>query len=350
MTPAASLRTRITGILAPLVAANLLVWLWALLAFRDHPVLLGTALLAFTFGLRHAVDADHIAAIDNVTRKFMQDGQRPVAVGLFFSLGHAAVVIAMSIGIAFAAAKVQQQVDAFRTVGGIISTGVSAFFLFAIAALNIVILRSVYRSFQAVKRGAPLVEEDLDLLLNHRGLIARLLRPLFRMVRHSWQMFPVGLLFGLGFDTATEVALFGISAAEAAKGHSLWIILVFPALFTVGMALVDTLDGILMVGAYGWAFKRPIRKLYYNLTITSVSVLVAVLIGSIETLGLIADKLELTGTFWSGIAALTENFGLLGYLIIGVFGLSWLVSIVVYRIRGYDLIEAQVETAAETQS
>ena len=350
MTPETSLRSRITGLLLPLIAANLLVWLWAFLAFRDHPVLLGTALLAFTFGLRHAVDADHIAAIDNVTRKFMQDGQRPVAVGLFFSLGHAAVVIAMSIGIAFAAAKVQQQVESFRTVGGIISTSVSAFFLFTIAALNIVILRSVYRSFQAVKRGAPLVEEDLDLLLNHRGLIARLLRPLFKMVRHSWQMFPVGLLFGLGFDTATEVALFGISAAEAAKGHSLWIILVFPALFTVGMALVDTLDGILMVGAYGWAFKRPIRKLYYNLTITSVSVLVAVLIGSIETLGLIADKLALTGTFWTGVTALTENFGLLGYLIIAVFGLSWLVSILVYRIRGYDLIEARVESATEAQS
>ncbi|MDQ7251319.1 HoxN/HupN/NixA family nickel/cobalt transporter [Dongia sedimenti] len=343
-----SLRPRIIGILVPLVAANLLVWLWALLAFHDHPVLLGTALLAFTFGLRHAVDADHIAAIDNVTRKFMQDGQRPLAVGLFFSLGHATVVIAMSVGIAFAAARVQQEVESFRTIGGIVSTSVSAFFLFAIAALNIVILRAVYRSFQAVKRGERLVEEDLDLLLNHRGLIARLLRPLFRMVRHSWQMFPVGLLFGLGFDTATEVALFGISAAEAAKGHSLWIILVFPALFTAGMALVDTLDGILMVGAYGWAFKRPIRKLYYNLTITSVSVLVAVLIGSIETLGLIAEKLELTGAFWSSVAALTENFGLLGYLIIAIFGLSWLVSLLVYRLRGYDRIEAEFEPAGET--
>jgi high-affinity nickel-transport protein len=339
-----TLRRRILGILTPLVAANLLVWLWALIAFRDHPVLLGTALLAYTFGLRHAVDADHIAAIDNVTRKFMQDGQRPLTVGLFFSLGHAAVVIAMSIGIAFAATKVQQQVESFRAIGGVISTCVSAFFLFAIAAANIVILRAVWKSFRTLKRGGRLVEEDLDILLNGRGFIARLLRPLFKLVRHSWQMFPIGLLFGLGFDTATEVALFGISAAEAAKGHSLWIILLFPALFTAGMALVDTLDGVLMVGAYGWAFKRPVRKLYYNLTITGVSVLVAVLIGSIETLGLIADKLELTGAFWSEIEALTENFGLLGYLIIGIFGLSWLVSLLIYRMKGYDAIEAEFET------
>ncbi|HVZ02047.1 MAG TPA: HoxN/HupN/NixA family nickel/cobalt transporter [Dongiaceae bacterium] len=341
---AGSLRTRIAGIAVPLVAANVLVWIWALLAFRDHPVLLGTALLAYTFGLRHAVDADHIAAIDNVTRKFMHDGQRPLAVGLFFSLGHATVVIAMSVGIAFAAARVQAEVEAFRTIGGVISTCVSAFFLFAVAAINIVILRSVYRSFVAVKRGERLVEEDLDLLLGNRGLIARLLRPLFRMVRHSWQMFPIGLLFGLGFDTATEVALFGISASEAAKGNSLWIILVFPALFTAGMALVDTLDGILMVGAYGWAFMKPIRKLYYNLTITSVSVLVAVLIGGVETLGLIADKLALSGGFWSGVEDLTENFGILGYGIIALFLGSWAVSVAIYRFKGYDALEVKTET------
>ncbi|HVO01819.1 MAG TPA: HoxN/HupN/NixA family nickel/cobalt transporter [Candidatus Cybelea sp.] len=337
------LRHRIIAVMAPLIGANLLVWLWALIAFHDRPVLLGTALLAYTFGLRHAVDADHIAAIDNVTRKFMHDGKRPIAVGLHFSLGHAAVVMAMSVGIAFAAARVQSEVESFRAIGGIISTSVSAFFLFAIAAANFSILRSVYRTFQSVKRGERVAEEDLQSLLGGRGLIARLLRPLFRMVRHSWQMFPIGLLFGLGFDTATEVALFGISAAEASQGHSLWLILVFPALFTAGMALVDTLDGVLMVGAYGWAYKRPIRKLYYNLTITSVSVLVAVLIGGIETLGLIADKAGLEGGFWDAVAGLAGNFGTLGYGIIGLFAFSWLISIAIYRIKGYDRLEANTE-------
>jgi len=339
---AEDLRRRIFSLYAVLITANIGVWIWAFAVLRDTPVLLGTALLAYTFGLRHAVDADHIAAIDNVTRKLMQEGKRPVAVGFFFSLGHSAVVIGMSVGIAFAAAAVQHGVEAFREIGGIISTSVSAFFLFTIAALNILILISVYRTFRDVKSGKPFVEEDLDMLLNNRGLLARIFRPLFGMVTRSWHLLPVGLLFGLGFDTATEVALFGISATQASQGVSWSVILVFPALFTAGMSLVDTTDSILMLGAYGWAFMKPIRKLYYNLTITSVSVLVALLIGGIETLALLADKLDLHGGFWDVVGDLSGNFGLLGYLIIGLFIVSWLGSIAYYRLRRYDELDVQV--------
>jgi high-affinity nickel-transport protein len=339
---AEDLRRRIISIYTVLIAANVLVWVWAFAVLGDNPVLLGTALLAYTFGLRHAVDADHIAAIDNVTRKLMQEGKRPVAVGFFFSLGHSTIVLGMSVGVAFAASAVQHGVDAFREIGGIISTSVSAFFLFTIAALNILILISVYRTFQSVKAGKPFVEEDLDMLLNNRGLLARIFRPLFGMVSRSWHLFPVGLLFGFGFDTATEVALFGISANQATQGFSWWVVLVFPALFTAGMSLIDTTDSILMLGAYGWAFMKPIRKLYYNLTITFVSVVVALLIGGIETLALLADKLDLHGGFWDLVADLGANFGLLGYLIIGLFILSWLISIVYYRLRRFDDLDVQI--------
>ncbi len=335
------LRGRVVAMLVLLAGANLLVWLWALLVFRDRPVLLGTALLAYTFGLRHAVDADHIAAIDNVTRKLMQDGKRPVTIGFFFSLGHSAVVVAMSLAVAFAAVAIQARFASLRAIGGLISTSVSAFFLFAVALVNLVILVSVWRSFRAVKRGERLVEEDLDILLNSRGLLARLFRPLFHMVSRSWHLFPIGLLFGLGFETATEVALYGISSAEAAKGHSLWAIMVFPALFTAGMSLVDTADGILMLGAYGWAFMKPIRKLFYNMTITLVSASVAIAIGGIETLGLVGNQLELQGRFWDFIGKLNGNFGTLGYIIIGVFALSWIASIAIYRLKGYDRIEVR---------
>jgi high-affinity nickel-transport protein len=338
----ANLRGRIASLYTLLIGANALIWIWAYTTLHDQPLLLGTALLAYTFGLRHAVDADHIAAIDNVTRKLMQEGKRPVAVGFFFSLGHSTVVIVMSVAIAFAAALVQSRFDAFKDIGGVVSTLISSAFLFAIAFVNILIFTSIYRTFRSVKRGERFVDEDLDILLNGRGFLARLFRPLFRMVTRSWHLFPIGFLFGLGFDTATEVALFGISAAQASKGLSLGTILVFPALFTAGMSLIDTTDSILMLGAYGWAFMKPIRKLFYNLTITFVSVVVAIVIGGIETLGLIGDRLSLQGPFWDFIGRLNENFGLLGYIIIGVFAFSWIASMVIYRIRRYDEIEVRV--------
>jgi high-affinity nickel-transport protein len=336
---AGNLRKKLIGLYAILGAANLLAWGWALIAFHDFPVLLGTALLAYTFGLRHAVDADHITAIDNVTRKMMQQGKRPVAVGLFFSLGHSSVVVALSIAIAATTAALQDRFAAFKQVGGLIGTSVSAFFLFAIASANIIVLVAVYKTFRHVKAGGRFVEDDLDLLLANRGLLGRLFRRLFHLIERSWHMYPLGLLFGLGFDTATEVGLLGISAAQASQGLPIWSILVFPALFTAGMTLVDTIDSTLMLGAYEWAFVKPIRKLYYNMTITFVSVLIAVLVGGIEALGLVADKLSLDGPFWGAIAALNENFGTLGFVIIGLFVVSWGVSVAVYRVKGYDEIE-----------
>jgi high-affinity nickel-transport protein len=333
------MRVRVIALLGLLAAANVGAWLWALAAFRHYPVLLGTALLAYGLGLRHAVDADHIAAIDNVTRKLMQEGKRPVGVGLFFSLGHSTVVVLASVGIAVAAKLLDSRLNAFRDIGGVIGTAVSATFLLAIALMNLVVLVSVYRAFQRVRAGGAYVEEDLNALLAGGGLLARLLRPLFATIRESWHMYPLGFLFGLGFDTATEIALLGISAAQASGGLPIWSILVFPALFTAGMSLVDTLDSILMVGAYGWAFTRPIRKLYYNLTITFVSVVVALLVGGIEALGLIGERFQLSGRFWDAVLALGADFGSIGYLIIGIFLVSWIASAVVYRVKGFDELE-----------
>jgi len=332
-------RRKVIGIYALLGTANVAVWLWALVAFREYPVLLGTALLAYSFGLRHAVDADHIAAIDNVTRKLMQDGKRPTGVGFFFALGHSTVVVFTSIALILTAGALRTRFGSLREVGGVIGTSVSALFLFAIAATNLAVLFSVYRTFERVTRGEPFVEQDLDLLVSRRGLLGRLFRPLFRLIGASWHMYPLGFLFGLGFDTATEIGLFGISAAEASKGLPTTSILIFPALFTAGMALVDTTDSVLMLGAYGWAFTKPIRKLYYNLTITAVSVLVAVLVGGVEALGLIAGKLGLHGTIWRAITGLNENFGALGYAVIGVFVISWIASILFYRRKGYDRLD-----------
>ena len=333
------MRRRLIGIFAVLAAANLVTWAWALVAFRAHPVLLGTAFLAYTFGLRHAVDADHIAAIDNVTRKLMQSGKRPVATGFFFALGHSTIVVVASLAIAVSTAALQSHFKTLSEVGGVIGTSVSAAFLFAIAIANFVILVGIYRAFARVRRGGALVEDHLSQLTAGPGLLARLFRPVFRLVTRSWHMYPLGLLFGLGFDTATEIAVLGISAAEASRGLSIWSIMVFPTLFAAGMSLLDTADGVLMLGAYGWAFARPIRKLYYNLTITAVSVLVAVVVGGIEVLGLVGDQLALEGPFWGGIGALNDNFGTLGYLIVAIFAVSWLVSLAIYRIRDYDAIK-----------
>ncbi len=336
---AGSLRRPLIGIYSFLILANLAVWAWAAFVFRDQPVLLGTALLAYSFGLRHAVDADHIAAIDNVTRKLMQEGKRPVTVGFYFALGHSTVVILAAAAIALTATSLENRFEGWKDIGGVISTSVSAIFLFAIAAMNLLIFRSVWLTFRHVRSGGAYVEQDFDMLMNKRGFAARLFRPMFRLVSRSWHMYPLGFLFGLGFDTATEVALLGISATQAAKGVSIWSIMVFPALFAAGMSLIDTTDGVLMLGAYDWAFVKPIRKLFYNMTITLVSVVVAVLIGGIEALGLIADQLGLTGWFWDGVGALNDNFNSLGFIIIGVFIAAWIISVLVYRYKRYDMLE-----------
>ena len=341
---AGNLRGKVIGIYGLLFVFNAGAWLWAALAFRHYPLLLGTALLAYSFGLRHAVDADHIAAIDNVTRKLMQEGKRPVAVGLMFSLGHSTIVVIGSVLIAAAALALQHRalshnIGAARDIGGMVGTLVSSLFLFAIAIVNIVVLVSIYRAFVRVRAGAPYVDEDFDLLLANRGFLARIFRPMFALIRRSWHMYPLGVLFGLGFDTATEIGLLGISAAEASRGLPLGSILVFPILFAAGMSLIDTTDNILMLGAYGWAFIKPVRKLYYNLTITFVSVVVALVVGGIEALGLLASQLHLTGSFFLAILRLNSSFGTLGYFIVGLFALSWIVSIAIYKWRRFDDLE-----------
>jgi high-affinity nickel-transport protein len=269
----------------------------------------------------------------------MQNGQRPVSVGLYFSLGHSTVVILASVAIAITASALESQFQNFREIGALIGTITSAAFLFAIAVANIMVLIGIYRSFQRVKQGGRFVEEDLDLLLANRGFLSRLFRSIFRLIGKSWHMYPLGFLFGLGFDTATEIGVLSISALGAAQGLPIWTVLIFPALFTAGMTLVDTTDSILMMGAYGWAFVKPIRKLYYNMTITFVSVVVALVVGGIEALGIIGDRLGLDQGFWSLIANLNANFGTLGYLIIGIFVMSWVISALIYHLRGYDRIE-----------
>ncbi|MFC0205714.1 HoxN/HupN/NixA family nickel/cobalt transporter [Novosphingobium soli] len=333
------LRRRIVVLFCALALANLLAWAWAFTAFQANTVMLGTALLAWSLGLRHAVDADHIAAIDNVTRKLMQDGQRPVTVGLWFALGHSAIVLIAATTIALAASTLAD-FESIGETGGVVATIVSAGFLFAIAIMNLAILRGVWARFQQVRRGAPAQEEDLDMLLAGGGLVSRVLRPLFRLVSRSWHMAPLGFLFGLGFDTATEVAILGLSGAHAADGVSLGTLLVFPVLFAAGMALVDTADGVIMLGAYEWAFVKPIRKLYYNVTITAISALVALVIGSIQTAALLSEKFGLRGGIWREASALSEQFNTLGFFIIGLFVLCWLASWAVYRLGRFDDIEA----------
>jgi high-affinity nickel-transport protein len=329
---------KIAAIYLLLFAFNAVVWTWAILTLASHPTLLGTALLAYVLGLRHAVDADHIAAIDNVVRKLMQEGKRPISAGLFFSLGHSLVVaiaVAVIVGTAFA---LQGKLHPFKVIGSVIGTGTSAFFLLTIACINLFILRGVWRSFQRARRGEPVSDHELDRLLAGRGLLARMFRPLFRMVTRSWQMFPIGFLFGLGFDTATEITLFTVAGSQASDGMSFGTVMIFPALFAAGMTLIDTSDSVLMVGAYGWAFLNPIRKIWYNLTITAISAMVAMLIGGIEALGLIADKLELDGAFWDFIGKLNEGLGGFGYFVIGILIASWILSYLIYRWRGFGRI------------
>lgn len=325
-----AIKPQIIALYAGLIGANVLVWGWALVAFRDQPLLLGSAALAYVLGLRHAVDPDHIAAIDNVTRKLMQEGRRPVTVGLWFALGHSAIVILAAALIALSAASFQETIARYKDVTDVLGTSASAMFLLFIGFYNILVLRGVWRAYTEARRhGAEAV--DIDKLLEQRGFLARFLAPLFGLISTSWHMFPLGLLFALGFDTATEISIFGLSAVEASKGVPIWTIMIFPALFTVGMALVDATDGVLMVGAYGWAFIDPMRKLTYNLVITAVSVVVAVFIGGVEALALIGDKLELGGWFWDAIARVNGNMGNLGFAVVALFLTAWLASMALLR-------------------
>lgn len=233
----------------------------------------------------------------------------------------------------------QNKLEAFHNIGGVIGTTLSALFLLVIGVANLFILKSIWWAFARARRGEKIIDEDLDALLAGRGLLARLFRPVFRVVSHSWHMYPIGFLFGLGFDTASEVGLLGISATQAAQGMSFWIILIFPALFTAGMSLMDTTDSALMTGAYRWAFVNPIRKLWYNLTITAASVVVALFIGGVEALGLIGDKLGLESGFWGFIGALNNNLTNFGFAIVVIFIVSWIISAMIYRAKGFDNLQ-----------
>jgi high-affinity nickel-transport protein len=338
-------RRRVIAIYVFLLLFNAVVWAVTLLVAVRYPIILGGAVPAYLWGLRHAVDPDHIAAIDNTTRKLMQDGQRPVGVGFFFSWGHSTVVILLSALLALSSAYVRDHVPQFKTTGFLLGTSVSAAFLIAIGLINLVVLVDIYRQFRAVRKGEAYEEQALDNYLANRGLLARLFRPVLRLVDRSWKMYPVGFLFGLGFDTASEIGILGIAAAFGANGGMpVVFILLLPLLFTAGMTLIDTTDGIMMLGAYGWAYVKPIRKLYYNLNITLVSVLVALVIGGIEALQVVGrqtgaivlqgDTTVASGPFWGFVKSL--DLANLGFVIIGVFVLSWGVSTLVYRIRGYD--------------
>lgn len=329
--------TRAFWLLLTLVALNLLAWGAAFAAFHHHPTLIAAALLAYGYGLRHAVDADHIAAIDNVTRKLMQQGQRPVSVGAFFSLGHSSIVVLACIAIAATSLAFGARIGWLHQYGATLGTLISSLFLLVMALLNWLIFRDVYRIFCRVKRGETLVEQDVALLVSGSGgVMTRLYRFAFNLVNKSWHMYLVGFLFGLGFDTATEVGLLGISATGATSGMSVWSIMVFPLLFASGMALIDSLDNFVMVGAYGWAFNKPIRKLYYNMTITATSVVIAVVIGGLEGLGLLADKLGLQGGLWRGVEVLNDNLGSVGYAAIVLFVVLWILSALNYRRKNYD--------------
>ena len=334
-----ALRPRIVAVYTILVGMNLAAWALALALFLPSPSTLSLCLLAYGFGLRHAVDADHIAAIDNVTRKLMQQGQRPVAVGFFFSLGHSTVVILMCLLVALGTDFLKTHLPELQEAGSIIGTSVSAAFLLIIAVINFVVFLEVYKAFRAARAGKGHGEDALQKLLDGRGLLARILRPLFKFVGKSWQMYPVGFLFGLGFDTASEIALLGIAATQASQQVPLWSILVFPLLFTAGMCLIDTTDGVVMLGAYGWAFVKPVRKLYYNMTITFVSFLVALVVGGLEALSIVASKWKLDGGVWSVVNGLGDNSGILGYAIIGLLVVSWLASMIVYRLAKLDRLD-----------
>lgn len=313
-----------------LILANVAAWAWAFALFADRPAVMATALLAWVFGLRHAVDADHIAAIDNVVRKLMQAGGAPNSAGLYFALGHSSVVAAATVLLAAGVIGFGGE-GLLKTIGSLIGTSVSAMFLLAIAVLNLAIFVNLWRTLRSVRASGVHEPAQLDSLLASRGVLSRMLAPMFRMVTTSWHMYPLGFLFGLGFDTATEIGLLSISATEAAHGAALSHVAVFPALFAAGMALVDTADSTLMVSAYRWAFVDPMRKLWYNLTITGASVMVALFIGGVEALGLIGQRFGLDGALWTLVGSLNASLAGFGFVVIALFAIAWLVSIMVYR-------------------
>ncbi len=340
------LRRRLVVIYTFLVSFNVGIWAALLLTAVKYPLLLGLAPVAYGFGLRHAVDPDHIAAIDNTTRKLMQDGQRPVAVGFFFSLGHSTIVFALSVLIAVSAAFVKANLPQMQNVGGVIGTTVSGVFLVVIAVINLIVLVDIYKTWRTVVRGGTFNDQTLDDYLANRGLFARLLKPLLRVVRHSWNMYVIGLLFGLGFDTASEVGILGMSGIGGSHAIPVWSVLLLPLLFVAGMSLIDATDGIAMLGAYGWAYVRPVRKLYYNMSITLISVVIALFIGGLECLQVVIQELNLSGGVWDFIAN-RMDISNWGFYIVGLFLVAWIGSIAYYRLRNIDRLDDELPRASE---
>jgi high-affinity nickel-transport protein len=330
---------RLGGMYGFILLLHVLGWGFFFLYHNDFgPAYAGAGALAYTFGLRHAFDADHISAVDDTTRFLMQRGKRPLGVGFFFSLGHSTIVFLLSLALAIAAKAVERHLDTWHTIGGVIGASVSATFLWIVGILNLIVLLGILKVWREVKEGRY-HRERLDELLLQRGFMNRLLGSRFRnFVKDSWHMYPVGVLFGLGFDTATEVGLLAITAtaatqSSAATGTTLPFlgIIAMPLLFAAGMSLMDTTDGVFMTKAYGWAFSNPLRKIYYNMTTTGLSVIVALVIGTIEYLQVAAAKLHMNNGFFTWLGNL--NFETLGYWIVGMFVAAWFLSVALYKLR-----------------
>jgi len=325
---------RLGGFGAAIFVLHLVGWGLFVYYSRHHVALAGLGTLAYTFGLRHAFDADHIAAIDNTTRTFLQQGKRSMGVGFFFSLGHSTVVFALAIGLGVAAKAVNSEIPSFQNYGGTIGTSVSGVFLLLIGVLNLIVLTDIARIFREMKTGA-FDRDRLEQRLLDRGFMNRFFIGRFaRMVRKSWHMYPLGLLFGLGFDTATEVGLLALAAGVATNHVPFLAVLSLPILFAAGMCLMDTIDGAFMSKAYGWAFGNPVRRIYYNITVTALSVAVALAIGGVEVMQVVAHRFDLRGSFWDAIARL--DFGSLGYVIVGLFVITWVAAAVFWRARNIE--------------
>jgi high-affinity nickel-transport protein len=330
---------RTGGMVGAIIGLHIAGWLMLAAAVSGHYHVtskevfgFGTGILAYTLGMRHAFDADHIAAIDNTTRKLVNDGKRPLSVGFFFSLGHSTIVFVLSLLLNFGIRALNNQVrnggSGLHKVTSVVGTSVSGFFLYVIAALNVVILIGIVKVFRDMRAG-KFDEDELDAQLDKRGLMNRVLGPLARRVDAPWKIYPIGVLFGLGFDTATEVALLVLAGTAVVSGLPFYAILSLPILFAAGMCLFDTVDGCFMNFAYDWAFARPIRKVYYNITITGLSVFVAFFIGTVELLGLLGQEFALSGRFWTFMG--NFNINKAGYVIVGVFAVVWIVALAIWH-------------------
>ena len=327
-------KSRMIALYVAVLSVTLVGFYAAYLIGLRWTALAGLGLVAYILGLRHGFDADHIAAIDNTTRKLLQEKKRPLTVGTWFSLGHSTIVAGLIVALVFLTDFIKSHIAAFQNVGNLFGTAVSGGFLFLIGFVNLLIVAEVYRMFREARDGR-MDEARYESQMNQRGLLYRFFYRFFRAVREPWQIYPIGVLFGLGFDTATEVALIAISVGAGVSGVvPVWTILVLPLLFTCGMVLSDTSDGFAMRFAYGWAFNHPIRKIFYNLTLTVISVLVAFAVGGLELLQVLALELGLTGPVWGPLAAI--SFETIGFGIVILFVGAWIVALVIYRWKGYE--------------